>query len=209
MNMVSSVDGKAKMAGRASGIGSQEDRSVMRSLRSKVDAVMIGAGTLRAEKLSLGLDEEGRQPAGVVVSSRPEDLPLGNLVSLGKQRVIVLTGGRKPDTGDDLAEIIRVRKSGSGRVDLDSALGVLALEHGVETLLVEGGPSLNASLVSLGLVDELFLTVAPKLLAGDPEPPVTIAEGIAAGDSSTELRLVSVFAADDELFLRYALKPVR
>ena len=182
----------------------------MRSLRSRVDAVMIGAGTLRAERLSLGLDEEGPQPVGVIVSSRPEDLPLRNLVSLDKQSVIVLTGGTDPGTTDDPAvEFIRVQGSADGRVDLGSALEVLALDHEIGTLLVEGGPSLNASLISLGLVDELFLTLSPKLLSGDVAPPATIVEGAAANDPPTQLRLLSVFAAADELFLRYALEPAR
>ena len=55
LNMVSSLDGRTAIEGKAAGIGSTTDRKTMRTLRSKVDAVMIGAGTLRAEKLSLGL----------------------------------------------------------------------------------------------------------------------------------------------------------
>ncbi len=202
MNMVSSVDGRASVAGGVSGLGSPEDRSVMRHLRSRVDAVMIGSGTLRSEKLSLGLDEEGRQPVGVILSSDPSSLPMENLVSLGRQRILVLTGADGRDTKDARAETVRM--PGPGPVDLRAALNVLSQEQGIRALLVEGGPTLNAALISLGLVDELFLTVAPKILGGGAD---AILERTTTPEAPTPLRLVSVFAAADELFLRYALKP--
>lgn len=205
INMVSSVDGKASVAGSASGLGSLEDRSVMRSLRSKVDAVMIGAGTLRAERLSLGLDGEGRQPVGVILSSDPASLPLKNLVSPpGRQRLLVLTGSDGRDARDDRVEIVRAPDPGPP--ESEAALNILSQKQGVGTLLVEGGPTLNAALLSLGLVDELFLTLAPKVSGGDAKAAPTIAEGPALVDAPTPLRLVSVFAAADELFLRYALR---
>ncbi len=68
--MVSTVDGRTAVSDKAGGIGSPVDRATMRNLRSMVDAVMVGAGTLRAEKLALGLDDGPgvAQPLAVVVS---------------------------------------------------------------------------------------------------------------------------------------------
>jgi riboflavin biosynthesis pyrimidine reductase len=82
INMVSSIDGKVAIEGKSSRIGSETDRRVMRTLRSKVDAVMVGAGTLRAEKLSLGLDEcsAGKQPLAVVVTATGDVSLESNLV---------------------------------------------------------------------------------------------------------------------------------
>ena len=88
VNMVGSVDGRSSVGGRAMGIGSRTDRGVMRALRSCVDAVMVGAGTLRAERLSLGLDDpEAAQPLAVVVGGTG-DLPIRERL-VGENRTAV------------------------------------------------------------------------------------------------------------------------
>jgi 2,5-diamino-6-(ribosylamino)-4(3H)-pyrimidinone 5'-phosphate reductase len=204
INMVSSVDGRTAMGGKASRIGSETDRQAMRTLRSKVDAVMIGAGTLRAERLSLGLDDPGPQPLAVI-ATRTGDVPLRrNLIAGEQQEVLVITTHRAPENLDDrlpdTARVLRAPETASGDLDLAEALRILKSEHTVEVLLVEGGPSLNHSLISANLADELFLTLAPKLLGGST---LTTLDGpaLVAGD----LKLLSAYLAGDELFLRYAL----
>lgn len=210
INMVSSLDGKTSVEGKASGIGTAVDRRVMRTLRSKADAVMIGAGTLRAEKLSLGLDAEdtGRNPLAVILSSTG-DVPLeSNLVRYSDQRILVLLAdsvakGASVRLGHH-AQVMRVRTTSSGSVDLAGALVVLKSEYGVESLLVEGGPTLNHALISAGLVDETFITLSPALLGkNDTEAPAILNGPL---DEPQNLRLISAYLADDELFLRYSLE---
>lgn len=206
VNMVSSVDGKAQVAGSAAGIGSALDRAVMRTLRAKADAVMVGAGTLRAERLTLGLDETGlRQPMGIIVSSGAENLPMEHLLSLRDQNVVLLTGRELRDAPDAGIEVLRAPTLPSGDLDLSGALELLKENRDIGVLLVEGGPSLNHALFSRGLVDELFLTVAPKLLGGKTGETSTILEGEEGGLLPSDLRLLSAFAAGGELFLRYAV----
>jgi 2,5-diamino-6-(ribosylamino)-4(3H)-pyrimidinone 5'-phosphate reductase len=207
INMVASLDGRATIGGRTAGIGGETDRQTMRNLRSKADAVMIGAGTLRAERLSLGLDDPAgsRQPLAVIVSSTG-NVPLEDkLIGYERQSVLVLTMQHALD--DRLrgrARVVRVPASPSGGVDLTEALKILKADHGVGLLLVEGGPSLNHSLISQNLADELFLTLAPKLLGGLPEETLTILQGSLLGDVA-QLCLISVHVSGDELFLRYTL----
>jgi 2,5-diamino-6-(ribosylamino)-4(3H)-pyrimidinone 5'-phosphate reductase len=207
INMVSSLDGNTSVEGKASGLGTAVDRRVMRTLRSKAHAVMIGAGTLRAEKLSLGLDaeDEGPNPLAVILSSTG-DIPLErNLVRYGDQKVLVLLADNAGEAADARlgrhAEVIRVRTAASGGVDLASALEVLKRECGVERLLVEGGPTLNHALISAGLADELFITLAPTLLGNADASPIL------GGPlkESQNLQLRSTYLAHDELFLRYVL----
>jgi riboflavin-specific deaminase-like protein len=210
-NMVSSADGRAAVGGKASGIGGAADRIVMRNLRAQVDAVMVGAGTLRAERLSLGLDEtvRGPQPLAVVLTASG-DLPvLTNLVPQEGQDVLVIcaetSAGTFEGTLYDEAEVLRVPRAPDGYLDLEQALRTLKRERGIGRLLVEGGPRLNGALISRGLLNELFLTVAPKLLgtaaASDTR---TIIEGNLPAPEP--LRLVSVHLAGGEIFLRYALR---
>ncbi len=211
VNMVSSVDGRTATEGKSAGMGSRIDRRSMRTLRSKADAVMIGAGTLRAEKLSLGLDEtDGVQPLAIIVSVTGS-IPLDeHLVVGGGQEVLVLLSDKAPEgVAEQLrgpAQVMRAPAGSTGGVDLDIALRALKAERGVDVVVVEGGPGLNHALISGNLVDELFLTVAPELLGGRAAETLTLLRGpeIPARDRPA-LELVSIHLADSELFLRYSL----
>jgi len=87
---------------------------------------------------------------------------------------------------------------------LENSLRILQCEHAVGVLVVEGGPGLNHSLVSKNLVDELFLTLAPKLLGGLRSGALTLIERPGLSPSqSPKVELVSVYRSDDELYLRY------
>ena len=210
INMVSSVDGKASAGGGSSGIGDQTDRRVMRTLRSKADAVMIGANTLRAEKLSLGLDEiaPGPQPLAVI-ATKTGDLPLESNLIVGEcQEILIVTTQDAPKNLDrhlcGTARVLRAPATNSGDINLAELLEVLKGEYAIEVLLVEGGPNLSHALISQNLAHELFLTLAPKLLGGASNEPLTILNGPALVPIR-EVKLLSAHSADSELFLRYAL----
>ncbi len=213
VNMVTSADGQTTLGGKASKIGSDVDRHTMRNLRANSDAVLVGANTLRAERLSLGLSETAsgpqppEQPLAVILATTG-DVPLQtNLVYHEDQSVLVIASGAISE--EDLAEgsrgakVLRVPAASDGRPDLMRALQALKKDYAVERLLVEGGPTLNWALISAGLVDELYLTVAPKLLGGIAQKSSTILDG--ALETTVELRLLSVHLASNELFLRYAI----
>jgi 2,5-diamino-6-(ribosylamino)-4(3H)-pyrimidinone 5'-phosphate reductase len=222
INMVSSLDGRTTVEGKALSIGSETDRQVMRTLRSKADAVMIGANTLRAERLSLGLDEPARSQPIAVILTNTGNLPLErHLIRHELQKVLVLV----PESGPAEEAIRELGRCGDvlvlgaptaqgGAIDLGAALEVLKDEHGVGLLLVEGGPTLNHALISGGLADELFLTLAPKLLAGSSREELTILEGQPLPQALQEeeeqkappAKLLSVHLAVDELFLRYKVQ---
>jgi 2,5-diamino-6-(ribosylamino)-4(3H)-pyrimidinone 5'-phosphate reductase len=211
-NMVASVDGKTAVEGKASGLGTVADRSVMRTLRSGADAVMVGGGTLRAERLSLGLDEDDPRPRplGVVVTNTG-DVPLGrNLIRDRRQNVLVVVSeGADEATERRLgrhAEVRRAPTSASGSIDLEACLRMLESQYGVERLLVEGGPTLNHALISRDLVDEIFITLAPLVIGGPPaETPTLLGGAEIAAHNRLALELVSVYVAGNELFLRYSL----
>jgi 2,5-diamino-6-(ribosylamino)-4(3H)-pyrimidinone 5'-phosphate reductase len=207
VNMVSSVDGRSSVGGIASGIGSRVDREAMRALRPHVDTVMVGAGTLRAEKLNLGLDDpDTRQPLAVIVGGTRE-LPLGERLSNGQQEVILAVpeGARGAvDTGFDRLTVVQTPSVRRGLVDLRWLLKYLRTEHTVDRLLVEGGPGLNRSMLDEGLADEIFLTLAPKILSGEEAAILRGKAGEGAGRSRS-LDLLSVHSSGSELFLRYRL----
>jgi 2,5-diamino-6-(ribosylamino)-4(3H)-pyrimidinone 5'-phosphate reductase len=204
INMVSSLDGKSAIEGTASRIGSRIDRQTMRSLRSRADAVMIGAGTLRAEKLSLGLDDPtGAQPLAVIATSSG-DVPLKrNLIVAEGQQVLVVAPEDITIRSGSEQRVLRLPADRTGNIDLAEAVRILKARHAVDVLLVEGGPTLNYDLISQNLADELFLTLAPKLLGGTLDECLAILDGPVL--STRDMNLVSAHLAGDELFLRYSI----
>jgi riboflavin-specific deaminase-like protein len=210
INMVSSLDGKATIDWRTKGLSTEVDRQLFHRLRTQADAIMVGAGTVRAERYgrmtkSDELRESRRQeglepdPLAVVVSARldlPADLPLLNEP---EQRVVIATGS-DASLPDGLASQITYERTGD---DLPLLAARLRHEHGVRSVVCEGGPTLNSHLLSAGLVDELWLTLNPKLAGG------AAALTIVAGRELVEpvdLEPVSVAEGDGDLFTRWRVK---
>jgi riboflavin-specific deaminase-like protein len=210
MNFAATVDGRAAIGGVSGPIGSDADTAMLAGLRTRFDAVMIGAGTMRAERYGdLVSSQEKRDrrerlglpanPLMVIVSGRldlPWDAPL-----FGEEdsRVLIFTASREepPQT----AASVQVERH-TGEVDLAEALAHLRREQDVRALLCEGGPRLHAQLEADGLVDDLFLTIAPKL-AGGGAPSVFEGEL----DAVIPLELAWLLEQEGELFARYARPP--
>ncbi len=209
LNMVATVDGRASVAGRTAPLSSVADRQLFHALRTCVDAVMVGAGTLRTERYGrLVRDPHRREqrvaaglqadPLAIVVSGRLDlscDLPL---LADASSRVVVVTAADGSLDGC-VAQVEYLRSS---PVDLAGALARLRDEHGIRSILCEGGPSLNAALLAAGLVDELFLTTVGKLAGGAGALSII---GSAPVDELVEARLRSLLECDGELFARYAI----
>lgn len=219
LNMVSTADGRATVEGRSGPIGNAADRELFHALRTTVDAVMVGAGTVRVERYRrLVRDERARQtrrrrgleeePWACIVSGRL-DLPAGiPILTDPAARVAIITPSAA-SLRDTEAQIEYVRCARDGLLDLPGALVQLREHLGIRTLLCEGGPHTNAQLLAEGLVDELFLCLAPKLAGGDV---VDEALRIVAGpsvDPPLEMELVSAFEHESHLFLRYRVERSR
>ena len=150
MNFAVTLDGRASIGGVSGPIGSETDTAMLAGLRTRFDAVMIGAGTKRAERYA----------------------------DLDKRLIVVSSGDGE---WANLAELLAGLRG-----------------EGVRTVICEGGPTLHGSLQAVGLVDELFLTIAPKLSGGQAP---RILEG--ALSDPVGLELVWLLEEDGELFARY------
>jgi len=217
VNMVTTVDGKVTLGGVARGIGSRTDRRMMRVLRSNVDALLVGAETLRAEPVDPRLDpdlaqerlehEDLAHPLAVTVSRSLDLNPKHRFFVHGPARSVIFTTRSAAASGADrLRTVATVIPMGDEAVDLTEALSALRKHWSVRRLLCEGGPLLNQQLLSLGLLDELFLTLAPKLAGGSGPGPFS-SENVGALRAS--LNLVSLYEADGELFARYRVRQGR
>ncbi len=207
VNFIASADGAVSVDGLSAGLQGPGDKEVFDSLRTVCDALIVAAGTVRAEtydalrltpaarawRLSIGLPEF---PLMVIVSGSLDLDPNQLVFSDAPVRPLVITHGRAPASPiSSVAEVVAV---GDERVDLAAAVRLLH-GRGATQLLCEGGPGLLGSLIAEDLVDELCLTVAPLLAGGG-------AGRIAHGPDSPPrpMTLRHALTRESMLFLRYA-----
>jgi len=188
MNFVATLDGRATIEGRSGPIGSDTDTAMLAGLRTRFDAVMIGAGTMRVERYS-------PLASKLVIISGRLDLPWDAPAFTEKGEVLIFTASETepPETAASI-EVVRHE----GAVNLVEAMRHLRHERGVRALLCEGGPHIHEQMQADGLVDDLFLTIAPKLSGG--EAP-RILEGPLP--DVVDLELAWLLEEDGELFARY------
>jgi riboflavin-specific deaminase-like protein len=207
VNFAATVDGRAAIGGVSGPIGSGADTAMLACLRTRFDAVMIGAGTMRAERYGRLASNPGKResreriglppdPLMVIVSGRldlPWDAPL---FTDGDGQVLLFTASEaEPPATATPVEAIRHENF----VDLPEALRHLRRERGIRALLCEGGPGLHGELQGGGMVDDLFLTIAPKLSGGAGAPRIVEGELPAVAG----LELLWLLEEKGELFARY------
>jgi riboflavin-specific deaminase-like protein len=209
LNMVSSVDGKATLAGATRGLSNEADRAIFHHLRTQADAVMAGAGTVRTERYGRmvrdpDLREKRRReglepdPLAVIVSARldlPADLPL---LQDPDSRVVIATGADRELEG--VRAKVDYLRTGD---DLQLLLARLGEEHGVRSVLCEGGPTLNGYLFAAGLVDELLLALSSQVVGGLEE--LTIVAGRALVEP-VPLELHWLVEGGGDLFSRWRIR---
>ena len=186
LQMVASLDGAIAVDGRSSGLGGAADRRSFLRLRARADVVLAGAGTARDEDYGPPGEPDtaaaearrtrGQAPRPVLAlvtrSGRLD--PDSRLFADGHRPIVVTTS--TTDLGA-AADRVDARRHGVDDVDLAGALRDLHAD-GVRWVTCEGGPSLNAAMVAAGLVDEVFVTVAPRLVGAHD---ATLVDGPLAG----------------------------
>jgi riboflavin biosynthesis pyrimidine reductase len=194
-NMVSGVDGSVAVNGRTKELSSDADRALFHHLRTIADIILVGATTVRDERYGPHRPKNGSAPHPIAVVTNSLQLDFGSpFFTEAVARPIVLTSERAPaDAVARAREVADVRVHPGDRVDLRRAMHDLG---GV--VLTEGGPTLLASLLLEGLLDELCLTIAP-VAGGDPGRIV----GDALSGHLVRFALASMVEEDGDVFLRY------
>jgi 5-amino-6-(5-phosphoribosylamino)uracil reductase len=187
-NFIATADGRATIAGRTGPIANRADYELFHALRTRGDAVMVGAETVRVE--SYGPME---QTAVLVTRSAHVPADVG-LLRAPDNRVIVLTPSPDAELPPCAAQVSYLR------APLEEGVRRLRTEHGIAAIDCEGGPQLFGDLLRAGLVDELHLVIAPKLVAGGD--PVTILSGPEV-EPPRDLELLSLHESGGYLFARY------
>jgi riboflavin-specific deaminase-like protein len=189
VNMAVTADGKIATANRAvSSFGSARDHEHLLELRAMADAVMAGARTVGSTPINLGpgparfrrlrlrrgLAENNLR---VVVSGSGSINPRAEIFRRRFSPIIVLTTARASEARRRQLQAVadEVKVFGRREINFRAALSWLRAKWGVKRLLCEGGGELNDALFRAGLVNELHLTICPKIFGGHNAP--TIADG--------------------------------
>ncbi|SHG83672.1 diaminohydroxyphosphoribosylaminopyrimidine deaminase / 5-amino-6-(5-phosphoribosylamino)uracil reductase [Cognatiyoonia sediminum] len=176
LKLATSVDGRiATRTGHSQWITGPEARRVVHAMRARHDAVMVGAGTARADDPSLNVRDMGDvpQPVRVVVSSDLNILMDGKLAQTAGEQPVWLVHGEQAVPNDWVAKGARsiAVPVSDGAVDIEAALNSLG-EAGLTSIFCEGGGALAGSLIKAGLVDELVVFAAGLTIGGDGTPAV-------------------------------------
>jgi riboflavin biosynthesis pyrimidine reductase len=193
LNMIASVDGATAVAGVSGSLGGPADKAVFDALRSLTDVVLVAAGTVRAEHYG-----PSPMPVAVVTRSCLLDWEAPFFTAPMAKPIVVTVSNAPADNVERAGRVADVVIAGEDDVDLRRAVVALG-ERGANRVLAEGGPTLNGQLAAADLLDEVCLTVSPKIVSGGSKRIVTgtdLPEPI-------DMTLRSLCEADGLLFLRY------
>ncbi|GAA1216076.1 pyrimidine reductase family protein [Rhodoglobus aureus] len=207
-NFVSSIDGAATHEGTSGPLGTASDGRVFALLRRLADVIVVGAGTVRQEGYkNLALDEDAEkwrkangltpQPRFAVVSASLRLEP-SDLADYAARPFVITTESASSQARSQLEEVAEVIVAGDTEVDTVELKHVLA-QRGHPQLHSEGGPTLFATMIAQGVVDELCLTISPRLEGGSARRIVDAAEA-----TPQDMALAHALGGDDgTLLLRY------
>jgi riboflavin biosynthesis pyrimidine reductase len=220
LNMVMSVDGKIVVDGTEQGLGSKVDQRLMRELRVHADVVLNGAETLRQSGASPKLDDplleqlrmnrgKPRLPIGCILS-RSGDLPLKRsfFTSDEFQAVVYLSeaaGAKRREAIEATGRPVVVLPAGE---EVPAMLRHMRQELRARVLLLEGGATVNRQFFDVHAVDEVFLTIGPRIVGGAATLTPVEGDEPYSHDELRHLLLVSAVPNEvtGELYLRYRLQ---
>lgn len=214
VNLAMTADGKIATANRAvHSFGSARDLKHLYELRATADAVMCGARTVeisqsilgtggakfRQRRLKQGLAEYNLR---VIVSGSGSLDPDTEIFKKGVSPVIVLTTRRisKKNLAQLRALADEVKLFGETEINFPAALRWLRAKRGVKRLLCEGGGELNDALFRANLVDEINLTICPKIFGGRTAPTISDGKGFSKLGLTGKYQLQSAHPFKGELF---------
>ena len=206
LNMIASLDGATAVGGGATALGDEDDRAAFQAIRAVPDVILVGAGTVTAEDYGpVSLDQERRErraalgkvevPTLAIVTGRMSIEPGAKVFSDPEHKPLIITSTNvspgKLVTLGDAADVVFLED-----LTPEAILGQLGA---AEVVLLEGGPTLNGQFARDGLIDEINLTIAPTVHAGDSKR-VTVGPEVVPPLSMRQDR---VLFGDRSLFVRY------
>ena len=221
INMAMSADGKIASPDRQLiSLGTKRDHDHLLKLRSTVDTVMCGSRTIESgnitmdaggkkyeqKRVSNGLDKQNLR---VLISGSGSIKTTAKIFQNRNSPIIIFVSKQAPSK--HLEKLKKVANEvivfGNKTVSLGQSLKYLSQKWNSKRLLCEGGGELNFALIRLGLVDELHLTICPRLLSGSNSPTIADGIGFSRLNKAAKLKLITQKRIGDELFTTWKIRP--
>lgn len=207
LNAAMTLDGKIATSKDDSAISSKLDLERVHKLRRKVDAILVGINTVLIDNPMLTRRDTKKNPTRVIVDSNARIGLATKIMSSCNTISTIIAVSKKADKSK-LEKIkahgVTVMICGKNKVDLKKLLAILK-RLGMNKLLVEGGGEINWSMLTSGLVDEIIVTVAPKIVGGRDAVTFVEGEGFAKINNCIKLRLAKIRKIDNEVVLSYKI----
>ena len=212
LNAAMTLDGKIATATGSSNISGKKDLERVHQIRKECDAIMVGIGTVIADDPRLTVHKIDAKPEDnpvrVVVDSKCRTPVDARITNTDAKTIIAGANEYKEDyMQTDTYKTLKERGvkfffSGDKRVDLKALMNYLH-EEGIEKLMLEGGATLNFSMIKAGLIDEISICVAPMIVGGANARTFFDGEGFDTMDEAVRLELTDSFTLDKDLILTY------
>ncbi len=216
LKLASTLDGRiATRTGHSRWVTGNEARQRVHTLRSHVDAVIVGGNTFRVDnpRLTCRLQDAPRQPLAVVVTSRlpSAKAPLHLLHERPHETIFWTSQSAACSAPAEALRRCGIQVTGltctqSGKLDLHAGLALLRAEHQCHYTLCEGGGALALSMLEAGLAHELELHMSPKLLGDDKAVPLFAGRAPERMDQALDLRVAHVTRIGQDIILGLRLK---
>ena len=212
LNAAMTLDGKIATKTGSSNISGAEDLKRVHEIRKQCDGIMVGIGTVLADDPRLTVHKIDAKPSDnpvrIVVDSKFRT-PIGARITNSDATTIIAVANEYKDeiksSGkyDELkSKGVKIFFSGSKHVDLVSLMNYLH-EEGIEKLMLEGGATLNFSMIKSGLIDEISICIAPMIAGGVDSKTLFDGEGFDLMDESVKLKLIDSYSLGKDLILKY------
>ncbi|WP_461463307.1 2,5-diamino-6-(ribosylamino)-4(3H)-pyrimidinone 5'-phosphate reductase [Methanobrevibacter sp.] len=207
LNAAMTLDGKIATKTGSSKISGKKDMIRVHKLRKDMDGIMVGIGTVLADdpkltvsKIDASLEDN---PIRIVVDSQGRT-PINSRVLNEMAPTIIAVSSKYSNTQEikELSKKADIFVSGSEYVDLSKLLDYL-YSQGIKTLMLEGGSTLNFSMIREGLIDEIRICIGPMIVGGKYAKTLFDGEGFDYMEDSVKLNLTNINQLDQDLILTY------
>ena len=201
-----SIDGKISTRSNDSKLSSQEDSTRLHKLRSKVDAILIGKNTLLQDDPLLTVRHtKGKNPTRIILDSKGTISKNSKIIKTSDKIPTIIAVSKKI-TKVNLSKLkklpVEIIISGENSVNLKLLMKKLSTKK-IETILVEGGGTVNWEFIKNNIFDELIITLSPYLIGGNDATSLVEGKGFSKIVNSPNLKLKSVKRLKNHLVINY------
>ena len=206
LNAAMTLDGKIATKTGNSEISGNEDLERVHKLRKEMNAILIGINTLLLDDPRLTVHKIESKPIDnpirIVIDSKGRTPLNSRVLNNDAPTIIATTKNANPQKINELAKKATILRCGSDKVDLKSLINELS-NRGIKKLMLEGGSTLNYSMLENGIVDEIRICVAPIIVGGTKAKTLVDGEGIDKIKNAIKLKLIKNYSLGLDLILEY------